>query len=222
MSTGVTSKLRALSDGAAGRIAAKVWWVIVFGTIVVMAVLAVDRLLFYIRDRAGWICSPSPQAEPQATVKFNTAEPCYPMGITTVAGTTYRFDVEVTSDWRDGRLKAGPNGLIEDPPLRMALFAPSRRHVSRPWFELTGRIGKRGGEMFPIGSGTCYTAKSSAPIYLYVNDAVSGFMPGKRWAFAYRWSIGPNTGTANVSVEEVEHSPKCGELNSCIGCFGRF
>ena len=213
--------MRALSEGATGHVAAKVWWVIVFAVIVSVAAVAIDRLLFYIRDSAGWTCSPVPDAGPHVSDEFKTVEPCHPKGITTVAGATYRFDVEVTSEWFDGSLRAGPNGLVEDPPLRMKLFTLSRRHLSRPWFELTGRVGRKGGESFPIGSGTCYTAESSAPLYLYVNDAVSGIMPGSHWAFSYGWSIGLNRGTAEVTVTQVGCSLKCAELNSCTGCLSR-
>ena len=96
---------------------------------------------------------------------------------------------------------------------KMQAFTPFRRHLSRPWFELTGRVGRSGGDTFAIGSGTCYTAKSGGPLYLYVNDAVSGLMPGRWWAFPYFWSIGANRGTATITVTAVERSLQCVEAD---------
>lgn len=182
--------------------------------LVVLAVLfvAADRLLFHLRDSVGWLCEPSraPKLETgQKTITFETARFCLPAGMELVAGMTYRFDVAVQSDWMDGRLRAGPDGLVDSVPLAVKIATPFRRRLSRPWFELMGRVGQSGGESFAIGSGTCYTARSDGALYLYVNDAVSGLMPGRWWAFSYFWSWGPNSGTAIVSVSPVKKSSRC-------------
>jgi len=216
-----TSKLRAISAGSLRRAIRYAWWWIVFLFLLVAVLVVADRLLFHFRGSAGWLCEPSPDAHTvtgQKAINFDAAEPCLPTGVKLVAGTTHRFDVDVISDWTDGDLTAGPDGLEDATPLRMRIFTPSRRHLSRPWFELTGRIGRSGGETFVIGSGTCYTAKSNGPLYLYVNDAVSGLMPGRWWAFPYFWSWGLNSGTATVKVAPVGRLSGCEGPDQCERC----
>lgn len=218
-----TCKLRAISAGAMGRAARNIWWSVVFGVLVliliVVTTLVVDRVFFHVRDRAGWLCQPSSATSlvvGQAVIEFDTSEPCKPTGVAVVAGTTYRFGVEVSSTWKDGRLRANPNGLEDVEPLKMKFFRPLRRHVRRPWFELTGRVGR--GEAFVIGAGTSYTPKSDGELYFYVNDAVSGLLSDKLWAFSYFWPCGENCGTASVTVTEVEQSSICDGPNRSEVC----
>ena len=216
-----TSRLRAVSAGAVGRAARKTWWWIVFLVVLTVMLVTADRLLLHVRDSAGWLCGPSPevrQVSGQEAIEFDTATPCLPAAVELVAGTTYRFDVAVRSDWMDGDLRAGPDGLAGTVPVAMKAATPFRRHLSRPWFELTGRVGQSGGETFSIGSGTCYTAKSGGALYLYVNDAVSGLMPGAEWAFPYRWSPGRNKGAATVNVAAVGKGAQCDRSGRCERC----
>ena len=211
-----TSRLRAISAGAIGRVAGKARWSLAFSIILVAIFVAADRTAFHIRDSMGELCKGSDAlttATGRTTVTFDAAEPCMPAGVELVPGTTYGFDIEPSSDWMDGGLAAGPEGLPNVAPMKMQAFTPFRRHLSRPWFELTGRVGRPGGDTFAIGSGTCYTAKSGGPLYLYVNDAVSGLMPGRWWAFPYFWSIGANRGTATITVTAVERSLQCVEAD---------
>ena len=216
-----TSRLRMVSAGALGRAARRGWWWIVFLIVLSVVLVAADRLVFHFRDSARWLCEPSIAPKlgtGQEEIAFDAARPCLPAGVALVAGTTYRFDVKVLSDWMDGDLPAGPDGLVGAIPLAMKAATPFRRHLSRPWFELTGRVGRSGGETFAIGSGTCYTARSDGALYLYVNDAVSGLMPGRGWAFPYFWSWGPNSGTATVNVAPVGRSSGCERPDRCERC----
>ena len=212
----ITSQLRAISAGAIGSMAGKVWWSLVFAIILVAIFVAADRTAFHIRDSMGELCEGSNSLTTETgrtIVTFDAAEPCLPAEVKVVPGMTYRFDVESSSDWMDGGLAAGPDGLADVAPIAMQALTPFRRRLSRPWFELTGRVGRSGGDPFAIGSGTCYTAKSGGPLYLYVNDAVSGLMPGRWWAFPYFWSIGANRGTATITVTAVERSLQCVEAD---------
>lgn len=214
--TTITSRLRAMSAGAAGDAAGKVWWWLVFAMILGTIFVAADRAAFHIRDSLGELCQRSnglKRETGRTIVNFDAAEPCMPAEVELVPGMSYRFDVESSSDWMDGDLPAGPDGLAEVARMEMQAFTPFRRRLSRPWFELTGRVGRSGGETFAIGARTCYTAKSGGPLYLYVNDAVSGLMPGRWWAFPYFWPIGANRGTATITVTTVGRSLQCGEAD---------
>ena len=207
-----TSRLRSISTGKAGRLIRSIWWWLVFLIVVGAIGVTADRTLFHIRDSVGSLCESSRVLKletSRAVIAFDTAEPCQPTGVELVAGTSYRLDVEVLSDWMDGDLAAGPDGLDNAAPLSMKAFTPFRRRLTRPWFELTGQISQSGGETFAIGSGTCYTAGSDGALYLYANDAVSGLMPGRWWAFPYFWSTGENRGTASVVVTALGGSPQC-------------
>ncbi len=207
----VTSQLRCISC-----------WLI-FAMILVVIVVAADRTVFYIRDCVACICGQSDAQTLETgkeTVEFNTDDPCMPTELELVSGITYKFDVENVSKWMDNDLRAGPDGLVDAAPLPMKVSVPFRRHLSRPWFELTGRIGQSGGEVFTIGSGVCYTAPSTGPLYLYVNDAISGLMPGRWWAFPYFWRVGPNKGTASVTVNAIGRSSRSDETDQCISYAG--
>ena len=127
---------------------------IVFLIVLAAILVAADRTLFHLRDSAGWLCEPSsaPRLETgQEEIAFDAARPCLATGVELVAGTTCRFDVSVRSDWMDGDLAANPYGLVDAIPLAMKLATPFSRRLSRPWFELTGRVGQSGGETFAFG-----------------------------------------------------------------------
>ena len=219
-----TSTLRAVSAAAVGRAGRRVWWWIVFLVVLSFILATADRLLFHVRDSAGWLCEAAgaPRlATGREEIDFDMAEPCLHTGLGLVAGTTYRFDVTVGSAWMDGDIAAGPGGIAGAIPSAMKVGTPFRRHLSRPWFELTGRVGQSGGETFAIGSSTCYTAKSGGPLYLYVNDAVSGLMPGRLWAYPYSWSWGRNRGTAAVNVTSLGRTSGCEGPVPCEACASR-
>ncbi len=200
------------------------WWWLASVAIIVAIVLAADRTMFQIRDCVGCICGQSDVralATGEETVEFKADDPCMETGLELVAGTLYRFEVDEVVGWMDGGLPAGPDGLAVSAPFLMKASTPFRRHLSRPWFELTGRTGQLGGETFPIGSGTCYAAQSSGPLYLYVNDAISGLMPGQLWAFPYHWPLGENKGTATVKITAIGPSLSCEGTTQCASCSSR-
>lgn len=217
----LVSRLRTHLDGKFGDCLRITWWYLVFVATLAAVILAADRTAFHVRDCIDCMCGPSdgqPLATGKRTVEFNTLDPCMPAGIGLAAGTTYRFEVDNVSGWMDGNHSAGPDGLGEPAPLFMKASVPFRRHLSRPWFELTGRLGQSAGEAFAIGSGTCHTARSSGPLYLYVNDGVSGLMPGRWWAFPYSWWPGSNKGTASITVTAMGPSHLCGGQDRCVSC----
>ena len=213
-----TAKLRALSDGEVGRKIRWLWWAIVFLIVLGGIIWAVDRTSFHVRDSMGWLCQSSDttnQTTDRVLIDFDASNPCLETQVTLMAGRTYLFDVHAELPWMDGEIQAGPDGLESTPPLAVRLFAPLRRRMSRPWFELTGRVGHSGRETFTIGSMTCYRAQSDGKLYLYVNDAVFGLLPDSHWAVPYFWSIGRNSGKAAISITPVGPSSTCEQSESC-------
>ncbi len=217
-----TAKLRIFLKSEGRKRFRRVWLMTVFVFILAVVFVVSSRVLFHIRDSAGCLCQPSSATNPTTgwtLINFDAEESCLPTKVILEAGKTYRFEVRATSTWTDGTLPAGPDGLENDPPLEMHVFTPFRRHIAQPWFELTGRIGHSGREIFTIGSEACYTARSDGELYLYVNDAVIGFLPDPYWAWPYFWSEGPNSGEANVIVTPVKRSSACERPDSCeVSC----
>ena len=181
-------------------------------TLLAIVVLAIERVSFRVRDHLGWLCQPTGTENltaDQESFDFDAANPCFATEVELVAGRTYRFDVQIEAPWADGDIVAGPDGLVAPPPPAMLAATPLRRHRARPWFELTGRVGHSGRETFPVGSGTCYKARSDGELFLYVNDAVIGLFPDRFWAAPYFWSVGRNSGQARITVSPVERFPAC-------------
>ena len=220
-SSTITSKLRKGLDSKSRRWFRCVFWLFVFLLGLAVIFLGLERIAFHVRDSAGWLCEPSisknglkPNQE-TTTIKFDAENPCLPTEVALVAGSTYKFEVNADSNWKDGNFAASPDGLKNDPSLTMIGAIPFRRHISRPWFELTGRVGHSGRETFIIGSNACYTAKLNGELFLYVNDAVFGLLPDRYWAWPYFWLAGRNSGKADVTVTQVDQSSACVRLNSC-------
>lgn len=183
-------------------------------TLLAIVVLAVERVSFRIRDDIGWLCRPTGTAKfttDAGSIDFDAANPCLATQVALVAGRTYRFDVQTEAPWADGDVPAGPDGLEVPPSLAMFAATPLRRQRSRPWFELTGQVGLSGRVAFPVGSGTCYTARSDGELFLYVNDAVIGLLPDRFWALPYFWSFGRNSGQARITVTPLGQSLACEE-----------
>lgn len=66
-----------------------------------------------------------------------------------------------------------------------------------------------------IGAGLEeYGPRSSGELFLYVNDAVFGFLPD--WAWPYRWEIGRNQGEGTITL-----SPQRGMKPNRCGKAGR-
>ena len=213
-SSTTTMKLRKFPSSKICPKFQSVYLYFIFAVIIFIAIFS--RVILHASDTAGWLCEPSSNTNPnpkpiasEEKIDFETSNPCLWTKVALTAGNTYLIKTEVQTQWTDGELETGPNGLQYPTPIKMNLFAPFRRHASRPWFELTGRIGPSGRDAFAIGSATCYTARSSGELLLYINDAVFSFLFGIKWRWPYHWSIGPNSGTATVTVTPIEVCSAC-------------
>ena len=211
-SSTTTMKLRNFACSKIFRKIQGVYPFFVFAIALIVIIATVSRVTLHAFDTAGWLCEPSSTTSPiasQTKIEFDTSKPCLATEAALTAGKTYRIETHVQVSWKDGTLKADPNGLKNSPPITVKLFTQFRRHVSRPWFELMGRVGPSGRDAFAIGSATCYTARSSGEIFLYVNDAVFSFLFGPKWHLPYHWSIGSNSGTAIVTITPIEMCSTC-------------
>ncbi len=178
----------------------------------VVAVLAVvalgivgaglSRLSFFVQSCCEPLCRPT--EEPalltgEEPFSFSIDNPCHATGFKVERGTHYRFEVASTK-WHDGGYVASADGFFA---WKLLTWVPYRRHVTEPWLKQMSRVGSSG-EAFAIGSGPLrYEAKSDGELFLYVNDAVLG-LPGDGRTLPYRWSWGPNVGTAIVRVRPLE------------------
>ena len=161
-----------------------------------------SRASFSVQSCCESLCLPT--QEPalltgEEPFSFSIDNPCHATGFKLERGTHYRFEVAST-EWHDGGYAASADGFFA---WKLLPWVPYRRHVAEPWLKLMGRVGA-GGEAFAIGSGPLrYEAKSDGELFLYVNDAVLG-LPGDGRTLPYRWSWGPNTGTAIVKIRPLE------------------
>jgi uncharacterized protein (DUF2235 family) len=159
---------------------------------------------FHIRSTTGGICRESDSSirAPNATgvqiVELSVDNSCMATGLKLKKGITYRL-VPSTTGLLDGTQCATTVNGLSNTSLPQDFFALFKRHRSQPYIKLMGRIGNSGDEAFPIDAiGTDYTPKSGGRLYLYVNDAVVGFLPN--WDYFYGSTYGLNRGIVELKV----------------------
>jgi hypothetical protein len=182
-------------------------WTLAFAAflaILGLLLVAVDRGAFYARAMTGGLCDASASRDPgKTTVRVDIADPCAATGILLEKGRRYRIAVSA-DPWLDGDLAASPDRMVA-PPWYLAAAVPVRRHLGEPWTRLMGRVGAAGNDTFAVGTGLGdFEAKSSGELFLYVNDAVFGILPGDLWALPYTWGPGRNQGSAEVRVTRLD------------------
>lgn len=187
--------------------------------VAVMAVVAgaVVRLTMFSAEASGGVCARAavPSAGPVAlagSVVLDAKNPCLDTRVELRAGERYRLSVQVVQPLVDGdgsRWHATPAGLSGffsrfHPVFLLGL--PHRRHVSLPWFALTGEIGRDSGRVFPIPETLEFEAPATGVLHLYVNDAVNSFYRLGRFApkpldRSWRDFYQNNHGEVQVTVE---------------------
>ena len=197
-----TGRLR--FGGAARSKVRTAWrWTLAFAAFVAilgLILVAVDRGAFYARAITGGLCEASAPRNPgKTTARVDIANPCGATGILLEKGHRYRIAV-AADPWLDGEREASPDRMAS-PPWYLAAAVPLRRHLGEPWMRLMGRVGAAGNDTFAVGTGLReFEARSSGELFLYVNDAVFGLLPGDLWALPYTWAPGPNRGSAEITV----------------------
>jgi len=199
-----TSKLRTVWHGWLGKSLNWVSGVILLLALVYLLFALVNGAVFHVRATLGTLCTAGVDAsllKDERTVTLDISKACYATGVKLEPGKTYRFEVEAAYV-EDGKGNwATPDGLVESSAV-MHLFVPLRRHITVPWIKLFGRVDDGGNENFELGSGvTEYTARSEGELFLYVNDAVFGLLPG--WDYFYTSGVGVNSGVIAVKVTTV-------------------
>ncbi|HKA62982.1 MAG TPA: DUF2235 domain-containing protein [Methylomirabilota bacterium] len=172
---------------------------IVYGT-----AAAASRVLFVAADSLGLICRGAPGGE-----RFDIASLCHRIGETTVsAGRRYVVTLETDLPWRDGARAGGPAGLGGSQigsggnaeTMSTLATLPFRRHLRESRLAVIVRVGVTGqdeqalrfdepgrGCSRPAGPATCtasFTARSSGPVFVFVNDVVIGipYLAGRFYA----------------------------------------
>ena len=184
-----------------------------FISLVMLYLLAwmVSKATFHYRSTTGKICEATEMAltplgiGASLTSILSVADGCRPTRIYLEKGVMYRFEPTSTEIFDGAHCTTTVDGLTE-PSAVQQIFAPFKRHFDQPYMKLMGRIGSKGDESFSIDArGIDYTPKSSARLYLYVNDAVVGYLPN--WDYFYYSSKGQNRGRVDVQVSRAPAVP---------------
>ena len=175
---------------------------------------ALNRAPFEVANLSGLFCTDGAQVHDWSTAstvarEMKTNEACNSTGVRLAQGDQYRITVTQTEPWKDDTVDASfPRGFSTWSPglgiRQRALFAvaaPFRRSWGDRWFALTGRIGERGADYYPLNEDTSITAQTSGELFLFVNDAVLPVGPGSfGWNTAY---YANNLGRATVTIEKL-------------------
>ena len=146
------------------------------------AVLGVGyRLLFHEALARQGLCSRSESSRVEGKFDqgfaFDTRMTCLDTGLDLVAGRSYTVRITPGEPWIDFTQPASYRGLSGwSTPFHweFLLALPMRRHVSMPWFALTGEIGLDSGQIFPLRLGEfTFRASEGGRLFLYVNDAIN-------------------------------------------------
>jgi hypothetical protein len=183
-------------------------WVAAFALLILVLYLliaAVNSSVFHLRNTLGTLCESSDVVntlDDETVVELDISNACFATGIKLEADKTYHLSVADT-EVNDGPYVADADG-IKQPGALMYMSIPLRRHITKPWINLFGRIGHDGNDNYVLAVGNNQiTARSDGELFLYVNDAVLGVWP--RWDLPYVWKGGKNTGSIAVTVD-VEKS----------------
>jgi hypothetical protein len=186
---------------------------------IVAGAMILNHVAFLFWDAAGLVCAEtttdklvSMKRGDKLVRDFATNELCHASGIFVEQNGRYRFTVDKTVDWRDGRsIPTTVGGYhINDVPGRLErietfLLSPFKRVWIRPFFRFIVRTGSTGSEENFLDPDDHpenvdqlqerYTARKDGELFFYVNDGVIA-LPHFDGAFYSR-----NQGTAKITVE---------------------
>lgn len=164
--------------------------------VVLMIVLA--RGLYTVADSFGCFCTP---ATSDKSV-FKTNDPCWDSGNRLEEGKRYRITIAVQANdlWKDDTIEPKDMGGFGRELMVPAMYLgiPLRRQFQENWFKPIARIGRLGGDEYPLdglmpNENTLVAeikARRSGELFLFVNDTV-GFYSN-------------NHGSATVNIERLD------------------
>lgn len=158
---------------------------LVFAVIVIVFGLwASNNLGFAILGATGTVCRAATPATELAAgerrdIRINIRAPCAITGIKLQAGAKYRLDIQPGTPWQDDGITnishQGYSSLAAGVPRYVLFGVPLRRMESLNWFAPLAQIGRFGHDVRALGThSTLIESKTSADLYVYVNDAVIG------------------------------------------------
>jgi len=195
---GITAALRRASAAMAPTLS----WLaagLLFVIIIYLLLAAINGIVFHWRYTTGGLCDHASRSIPVSgtqTTRLDISQACFATGLQLHKGVTYRFNVSHGMLFDGDTISTDADGYSRS---WLIPAVPLRRHMSHNWLQLFGKIGKRGYENFPLGTGQFdYTPRANGDLFLYVNDAVFGLWP--KWDLAYHWKAGRNRGHVSVTV----------------------
>lgn len=196
------------------------------------ALFFVDRLYFHYRAFQGDICK-SPAAagslSREEIFEFPIDRPCFATGYRLEKGRYYAATFKIEKEWKDDRLAANLGGLKRNElslDKKIGFFLTGlavKRVIGEPWLKPILQIGDSGfdiipGEPFvPFQNGSPksemtvrFKSPAAGELFLYVNDAYSGFLPLATILGQEpnpdgdpRHTYGNNKGTAEIKIEPL-------------------
>lgn len=183
----------------------------------------VNRGAFELANGFGALCpaASGPPVTSEVVLRFAPDDACASAGVSLQAHVRYRATVHV--DAVDGNDRDDPSRAIPvttpagfdafSPALPavgkglFALFVPFRRVLAENWFVPMARIGKAGMDQYPLGQDrTEFTARTSGPLFLFVNDAIAPIGPGGfGWLSAYYRN---NRGIVTVTLAPIDETTR--------------
>jgi hypothetical protein len=174
--------------------------------LIVSSVYVASRVLFDFADSGGWICDGGSNLDLPVGGKeivLHTNAGCQPAGFKLHGKVKYRISITEPKDWADDDgTSVSPSGKSTFAiGWHKLLELPLRRKLTSSWFVVVARIGDEGNEEYVLPArGDEITPARDGKLYLFVNDAVVGWMGYDRY-------YTENKGTAKITVIRVGDTP---------------
>lgn len=174
--------------------------------LIVSSVYVASRVVFDFADSGGWICDGGGSEDVPTGGKeivLKASEGCQATQIKLRGKVKYRISISDANDWADDDgTTVSPRGRSTfEIGWHKLLELPLRRKLTHSWFVVVARIGDEGNEEYVLPPrGDEITPKRDGQLYLFVNDAVVGWMEYDRYYKA-------NKGTAKVKIIRVGDTP---------------
>jgi uncharacterized protein (DUF2235 family) len=206
---------------------------------VLLSAILIDRAVFWTKSSRGKICVTQTRFEDLRPVRgqwqdivFKADDPCLATKFRVRQGRRYELLLTLPpkGEWNDAGNEADWTGLDFSKlswgqSLAMHAGSPVRRNLSEAWFVPIARVGTYGWEEYALTAAdvaegkkprekmtSIITPRKNDELFLFVNDAYSGFLPlawlepiarrSSGWSAPHLY--GNNSGTATVSIRRED------------------